>query len=245
MEQISNDGCSMRSIEEELSLLSNDGCSMRSIEEELSLLSNDGQIKYDSAIGQVIAQYAQDTRFKTYLEIGTWNGGGSTYCFAKGFGHRVEQFYFLTLEVDEEKYNEAKEKYKNISYINLERGTILTPEEIGLDSFEKTVSYFQKFFSNLQVKWLVSDIQNIFSGSKLISLVDFIPEVVLLDGSEYLTYFEFLKLQDKTKVFILDDTNTEKCMKIVEELDASSEWIMKHKVTTERNGWAVYEKEII
>jgi hypothetical protein len=99
-------------------------------------------------------------------------------------------------------------------------------------------------FDNLNMEWLRNDLENLANVSH-IKFDNVSPDVVLLDGSEYLTYFEFIKLRDTTKTFILDDINTEKCKKIIKELDASSEWTMKHKVTTERNGWAVYEKMII
>jgi predicted O-methyltransferase YrrM len=79
-------------------------------------IENDGQIKYNSSMGQVISQYANDTRFTNFLEIGTWNGGGSTYCFAKGFEARVERFRFVSLEINEEMFNEAKEKYKKLDF---------------------------------------------------------------------------------------------------------------------------------
>ena len=216
--------------------IDNDGSSlMRSIEESLSLLVNDGQIKYDGGMGQVIARYAQDTRFKNYLEIGTWNGGGSTFCFAKGFEIRTEPFFFLTLEVNEELYIVAKEKYKDIPYVHLQHASILTSDMIN----DKNT--LLEPFENVNIEWLKDDVRNVCKA-KYVEFVDTIPEVVLLDGSEYLTYFEYKKLVDTTKVFILDDINTEKCKKIVEELDASDSWVMKHKVSNERNGWAVYEK---
>ena len=201
-------------------------------------IDNTGQIKYTSPMGQVIDAYAQDTRFKNYLEIGTWNGGGSTYCFAKGFETRVAPFFFITLEIDEAKYNEANEKYKDVPYIQIEHGSIITEEMISnLDSLLEP-------FESVNMEWLKEDVRNVLT-SKYVDLNGFIPEVVLLDGSEYLTYFEFKKLYESTKVFILDDINTEKCKKIVEELDSSNDWITKHKVTSERNGWAVYEKTSI
>ena len=201
-------------------------------------IDNTGQIKYTSPMGQVIDAYAQDTRFKNYLEIGTWNGGGSTYCFAKGFETRVTPFFFITLEIDEAKYNEANEKYKDVPYIQIEHGSIITEEMISnLDSLLEP-------FESVNMEWLKRDIHNVLA-SKYVDLNGFIPEVVLLDGSEYLTYFEFKKLYESTKVFILDDISTEKCRKIVEELDSSNDWITKHKVTSERNGWAVYEKKSI
>ena len=65
-------------------------------------IENDGQIKFDSPMGKIIADYANDTRFSRFLEIGTWNGGGSTYCFAKGFENRKETFQFVSLEINEE-----------------------------------------------------------------------------------------------------------------------------------------------
>jgi hypothetical protein len=201
-------------------------------------ISNDGQIKYVSAMGQVIAQYAQDTRFKTYLEIGTWNGGGSTYCFAKGFESRKEDFYFLTLEINKQLFQEAKEKYKNIPYVRLIYGSIISIKDVS------NTNIILEMFDNLNMEWLRNDLENLANVSH-IKFDNVSPDVVLLDGSEYLTYFEFIKLRDTTKTFILDDINTEKCKKIIKELDASSEWTMKHKVTTERNGWAVYEKMII
>lgn len=201
-------------------------------------VDNDGQIKYDSDMGKVIAEYAQDTRFTNYLEIGTWNGGGSTYCFAKGFEKRTAPFFFLTLEVNKDFYDIAKEKYSAIPYVHLEHGSIISSELIC------DKNRLLEPFESVNIEWLKQDVRNVCMA-KLISLVDTIPEVVLLDGSEYLTYFEYKKLVDSTKVFILDDINTEKCKKIIEELDNSDNWKVVHKITSERNGWAVYEKILL
>lgn len=201
----------------------------------MDTIDNTGQIKYTSPMGQVIASYAQDIRFTDYLEIGTWNGGGSTYCFAKGFETRVAPFFFITLEINKELYEMAKDTYKDITYVNVQHGSIINSEMVN----DKNM--LLEPFESVNIEWLKEDVRNVIT-SKYFDFKDFIPEVVLLDGSEYLTYFEFIKLHDTTKVFILDDINTEKCKKIVEELDTNSNWIMKHKVTNERNGWAVYEK---
>ena len=199
------------------------------------MILNDGQIQYDDPMGQVIATYAKDIRFSKYLEIGTWNGGGSTYCFMKGFEQRNTDisFNFVSLEINEEMYSEAKEKYKNIDYINLFLGRILTDNEVP------DINTILETFESVNIEWLRNDINNLEYSSYFDTSYN--PEVVLLDGSEYLTYFEFKKLYDTTKVFILDDITTEKCRKIVEELRKAN-WLEKHYVRDERNGWAVYEK---
>ena len=56
-------------------------------------------------------------------------------------------------------------------------------------------------------------------------------DVILLDGGEFTTYYEFNKLKDKCKFLLLDDTNTCKCKKIVEEIKASNNW----KILMENN----------
>uniref|UniRef100_A0A6C0D6G7 Uncharacterized protein n=1 Tax=viral metagenome TaxID=1070528 RepID=A0A6C0D6G7_9ZZZZ len=49
------------------------------------------------------------------------------------------------------------------------------------------------------------------------------------------------RLYNTTKVFILDDINTEKCKKVVQELKSSSNWREVYFEPSQRNGWAVYE----
>jgi len=197
-------------------------------------LVNDGQIKYDDPMGKIIAQYSQDTRFSKYLEIGTWNGGGSTYCFAKGFGSRVQPFNFASLEINEEMYNEAKSKYASIPYIHLFKARIMKDEELP------PINELLEMFESVNTKWLRDDMASFFKTSYF-DVESYKPEVVLLDGSEYLTYFEFKKLYNSTKVFILDDINTEKCKRVVEELKSSTKWKEVYFEPSQRNGWAVYE----
>lgn len=215
--------------------LVNDGSKpMRSIGESLALLDNDGQIKYDGDMGKIIAQYSQDTRFSKYLEIGTWNGGGSTYCFAKGFESRTQPFKFASLEINEQMYTEAKSKYLNLPYIDLFKARIIKDEEFP------PINELLEMFESVNTEWLRDDMNNFFKTSYF-DVESYKPEVVLLDGSEYLTYFEFKKLYNSTKVFILDDINTEKCKKVVEELKNNHNWREVYFEPSQRNGWAVYE----
>jgi hypothetical protein len=198
------------------------------------MIVNDGQIKYDDSMGQVIAKYSQDTRFTNYLEIGTWNGGGSTYCFMKGFESRVEPFKFASLEINNLMYTKAKEKYLNIPYVKIFNARILKNDELP------PINELLEQFQDLRHDWFKEDMNNFFTTAYF-DVEDFKPEVVLLDGSEYLTYYEFKKLEPTTKVFILDDINTDKCRKIVEELSNNPNWKLKHSEPTQRNGWAAFE----
>ena len=197
---------------------------------------NTGQIKLNQSIGLWAQKYAEDTRFSRYLEIGTWNGGGSTVCFGAGISNRIDNPIFISLETSLEKINEAKTLWKNIPYVKILHERILEDNSIPTFEMIKTIH------SSVQDVWHKHDIDN-FKTAGYFDVVQFNPEVVMLDGGEYMTYFEYIKLKDIVKVFLLDDTNVAKCKRIVEELSNNSEWRLVAGNVQERNGWHIFEKK--
>ena len=66
--------------------------------------------------------------------------------------------------------------------------------------------------------WFNEDISNLIATP---NVINFIPEEIdflLLDGGEFSTYPEWLKLKDRSKIIALDDTNTTKCKKIKQQI---------------------------
>ena len=56
-------------------------------------------------------------------------------------------------------------------------------------------------------------------------------------GGEFTTWHEFQKIKNRVKYLLLDDTNTNKCAKIVEEIkDDPDTWKILEHVTDARNG---------
>jgi hypothetical protein len=98
--------------------------------------------------------------------------------------------------------------------------------------------------SQVEYQWHKDDVDN-FKTASYFDVKNFKPEVVMLDGGEYMTYFEYLKLKDIAKVFLLDDTSVAKCKRIVEELSNDPSWDLIAGNQYERNGWHVYEKKNI
>ena len=80
---------------------------------------NTGQVKLTHTLGLLAKKYAEDTRFSRYLEIGTWNGGGSTVCFGMGLSTRKDNPVFISLESNISRVNEAKLLWKNISNVEI------------------------------------------------------------------------------------------------------------------------------
>jgi glycosyl transferase family 25 len=200
-------------------------------------IENTGQVKVDSQFGRWIIKYASDKRFKRYLEIGTWNGRGSTCCFYEGFKYRTDSDYMLqSYEINSSRANEAKDVWKFYPHIDVIHGSIMKINEYP------SLEDIQKIHPELNMEWYIDDI-NSLKTCDVIPMID--PEVVCLDGSEYLTYFEFQKIMRDTnaKVYILDDTIVSKCIKIVEWFkNHNDEWKCIDYSDSERNGWCIFEK---
>lgn len=194
---------------------------------------NVGQININSKFGLYIYNISKDEKYNTYLEIGTWNGLGSTRCFIEGFLQRNKSFKFYSLECNKEKCIDAYNMYKNIENVKILNQTILDEEDY------KDIS---KVFPNMIKHWHDIDVNNI----KLCK--NFFKEnnekffdVVLLDGGEYTTYFEYKKIKDKSKVIMLDDTNSDKCSLIVSELKNDLQWELILE-DNEKTGFAIFRK---
>lgn len=199
-----------------------------------SLQLNVGQINLGTRVGNLIKIFAAESNFKTFLEVGTWNGLGTTRCFIEGLKNRTDSYKFYSLECNAEKSILAAQLYANIPNAHILNETL-----IGVDDIKDA----NTIFPNLIEKWHRIDMDNLkvcknfFDRSDLPTTFD----VILLDGGEYTTYFEFLKIKNKCRVLMLDDTKTDKCTKIVEILKADKDWRMLYE-DHERNGFCIFEK---
>jgi hypothetical protein len=200
-------------------------------------VENTGQIRLTQPLGQWISKYAADPRFSRYLEIGTWNGRGSTCCFYDGFSKRSDPHLLQSLETDRARFKEARGLWKQIESIHILHGRVLPDNKCP--TFEEV----QRVHSNIQKGWHTEDVRNFWSCPH-IPMFD--PHVILLDGAEYLTWFEFLFMIETStaSVYILDDTMSSKCPKIVEWFSQHPEWKCIAS-GTDRNGWAIYETDLV
>jgi hypothetical protein len=197
-------------------------------------VKNTGEIRITDSFGPWIAKYAADTRYSRYLEIGTWDGRGSTCCFHEGFKGRSDSFTLQSYEVVKERADSAKQNWNFYPQIQVINGRVLKDNECPL--YTEVV----KVHSAVNETWHQNDVIH-FWKCPYVEPND--PEVILLDGGEYFTYFEFKKLIKTTRasVYLMDDTNSQKCSKIVEWFELSPEWSCVAS-GNHRNGWAVYSK---
>ena len=80
--------------------------------------NNVGQISNDSFSNE-ITKYASSLKYKTFLEIGTWNGLGSTKAFSNGFINRNDDYVFYSLECNKDKSMDASKLYTDNNKIHI------------------------------------------------------------------------------------------------------------------------------
>ena len=180
-----------------------------------------GQINYeDNKLGQYIVQIAAHPSIKTIVEVGTWNGLGTTRCVLHGLKEANKTDYkFISLECSPEMYAEAvRNNAENINdNFKLVFGKLVNEDDI--------TSWFDASNLNEEFKgWLQQDINWMKNAP---NVLDTLPEKIdflILDGGEFATYLEWIALKDRVQWVALDDTAALKCKRIREELLASNEF---------------------
>jgi hypothetical protein len=200
-----------------------------------------GQIHND-AFSTEIAKYAANPEYKTFLEIGTWNGMGSTRAFASGFMNRNNDYEFYSLECNRDKWMEASKLYSGNDKIHILNEVIWNEEP---SDFYKI---FPQCLSDATYKhWNEVDIINMKKCNLFLERPNLpnIFDVVLLDGGEFTTYYEFQILKNRCRILMLDDIGVDKCRLIVEEIRADKTWKIITENRSLRNGFLIAEKQFV
>jgi hypothetical protein len=203
-------------------------------------IANLGQICNDG-FSKEIEKYASNLNYKTFLEIGTWNGLGSTKAFSIGFKNRNDNYIFYSLECNKDKSNDASKLYLDNDKINILNEVIWNEEP---DDFYKIFPEINN--NDLYNHWNNIDIINMKKCNLFLNRQNLpnIFDVILLDGGEFTTYYDFQNIKNRCKILMLDDTKTNKCNLIVKELISDSKWkIIKQE--NERNGYLIAENILL
>lgn len=202
-----------------------------------------GQITIHDDAGRNILQLLQresEKEIHTIVEIGTWNGLGSTSCIL--FGILGKKVKFWSLECNREKHLAALENLSEHleENIHLLWGSIV---DISGITCEKYLSHFPNLeSSSVLKKWFDIDVENCKECPNCLSELPEKIDFLLLDGGEFTTLYEFQRLFDRCSRYIaLDDTMVDKCREVHRILSENSEWSEIVSVKA-RNGFSIFKK---
>jgi len=193
-----------------------------------------GQITPDGNVGKTIIDYIKDV--KTIVEIGTWNGLGSTRCFLMGLQPGTS---FFTLETHLEKHVIAQQNLINYMKPNVTFlwGSILKAEDV---TDEKSI--FPELANPEFARWHSVDMENLKMSPNVLSQIPEQIDFLLLDGGEFTTWYEFKILLPRcTRYIALDDVNASKCKKIRDYLKNHAFW-SEVEYIPERNGFSLFKR---
>ena len=191
-----------------------------------------GQITENTERCKIIKNVIDTYKPNVILEIGTWKGLGSTKCIIDSIDNEVS---FLSLETNKSFYDIAVENLKSYQdKVKLIYGRIVEKDEIL--NFVQTIN-----LNRWEEQWLREDLENVDKCENVLNQIPEKIDLLLLDGGEFSTYPEWLKLKDRSTVIMLDDTTVTKCKKINDELKSSENYTLVFE-TLEGHGFSVFKK---
>jgi hypothetical protein len=205
-----------------------------------------GQVTLSTTFGAALNRIAKQADVHLALEVGTWYGGGSTWCLAQGLRSTMTDSsnpdkWMFTLEMFEPAHTYAASTLARLPVTCVRAGTVgsegyLKPEEIPQE--EKTEHY--NLYYNRDVE-LAKTAPAVLKTLCRLYTFDF----VLLDGNEYTGYSEFMIVKDicQPKYIALHDAGTLKTRKVQQYLDnegAKEYELVDHGEDGAK--WAVYRK---
>jgi hypothetical protein len=200
-----------------------------------------GQINRGTTLGEIIYNICLQEDIKTIVEIGTWNGMGSTKCVYDAVSVKKDNYLVYTLECNEEFYKKCLENYKylpKIKNFNFVLGTIVNPEENINPMYNFDDKFFNLYSREIQSSWRNEDVQNCKNVKNIIDIIPEKIDLLILDGGEFSSLSEFNKLKDRTTYFILDDTNVIKNYEVAMIIRNDKKYNVLHD-SDERNGYLV------
>lgn len=202
-----------------------------------------GQISPNDPCGQTLMRHVRANTLANIVDIGTWNGLGSTLCFLLALQGNVTT-KLTTLEINQEKHEIAKTNLRNYINgvdVNFAWGSVISSSEIV-----DIETIFPEFATSTEYqRWHSVDVANIDASPNLLSVIPERIDFVLFDGGEFTTYYEFVKLLPRCDKFIaLDDINVSKCRLIRQMLLEHPDWVEIEHIQ-HRNGFSLFQKKSI
>jgi hypothetical protein len=202
-------------------------------------------------------KYAKRHDLKTFLEIGSSSGGGSTDAFVTGIKERINtsDVRLFCMEVSRTRFKALLNHYLADDFVRCFNISSIPANELPTEM--EVIHFYNSIQTNLNnypletvLEWLHQDIEYIkksgsdANGIRLIKKTNQILnfDMVLIDGSEFTGERELYNTIG-AKVIALDDVNTFKCWNAFQTLLNTSNYELKEHNFTLRNGYAVFEKK--
>ncbi len=194
-----------------------------------------GQIKKHHEIGKWIEFLSSLSGVDSIVEVGTWNGAGSSMAIARGVVSRSkkdrDQVQVFGYEINPVMAKAARRRLSKFSFFNVVFGSLVSIYDLDRTNLTQT-----------EESWLKQDEKWILAAPNVFNSLPRNLDLLILDGGEFSTLAEFRLLKDRVSQWIiLDDTNTRKCAQILRTIEFEEEFLIVYQ-SQERNGTAILRR---
>lgn len=205
---------------------------------------------------EVVENIIKEKQLAKIIEVGSGHGDGSTQYLLRGLDavNNPEKVLYC-IEAKQPQFTNLVNNTKNHGYVKCYYGSSITGKSCLIKDFDNDVwnSPYNKILStnsfpyDLVKRWFDEEmpiIQKAKEGVLDTVLTEVIFDMVILDGSEFLGYSEFVLVKDRTKYLVLDDVH--KCYKNYQaytELKENNFWSIIYDDPNDRNGTVIAVKK--
>ena len=197
--------------------------------------SYSGQIRRNHEIGKWITFLASLPSVNTIVEIGTWNGKGSSRAIVRGVMSKSKPKRLpVTVrgyEINPEMAKSANKVLRRFKFFNVIYGSVINIQDLDRANLGETEKI-----------WLEQDEVWMKNAPNVYSTVPEYIDLLILDGGEFSTLAEFRLLNKRvTGWIILDDTKTRKCSEILNLVKDEKRFEVIYE-SDERHGTAILKR---
>jgi hypothetical protein len=162
-----------------------------------------GQIPRTCVPGQKIYEICKQSDVNVIVDIGTWNGMGTTKCIYDAIiDSGKKNFKVFSIECAKHMYEQAKQNLLPLNNFMLIHGSLIDAEELyPMYEMFKTDSGATGWLND-DVRYIKAANNNVFN--QMPSQIDFL----IIDGGEFSGEIEFKKLYLRSRYIFLHDTTS-------------------------------------
>jgi hypothetical protein len=204
----------------------------------------------------ILAHFASNPNFKTFLEIGSSSGGGSTEAFVNSIRSRPDKadISLFCMEISAPRFTALKNTYRNDLFVkpyqcsSIALSEFPEPEEV-INFYHRVPSALNSYSLDQVMSWYSEDIKYlekhgmVFNGIEKIKIENGIKtfDMVLIDGSEFSGERDLHSVIG-SKLIALDDINAFKCYNAFQILSHHSSYRLINCDLNTRNGFGLFER---
>jgi hypothetical protein len=207
-----------------------------------------GQVTMDTELGMLLRALAKQPDVLVCVEIGTWNGEGSTYCIAQGL-HETSG-HLVGIELNPVFYEQAVRFYSGKALpVEIIKGLALAVKDYpDPEHFREQASstFWEREDPGCYKRWYAEEHEMARCAERVNVLKDIVEreghvDLAFIDGGEFTSASEFLFLEPHIRRYVvLDDTSAARSIKNAaarEWLRSSRDWEIVRDELGQGNGW--------